>query len=128
MNEKLFLYVGVAEKKGQYKVRWANNEARIIALEKDGQRDIRLLPLPHAMSKLDSVLFIKDFEDFADEQAQSAIIDFLSTNKVVAKPVVKPTPVVAAPLDVSDVIDEMVYEDPFVMDVVDEEELDDMPF
>ncbi len=76
MNEKLFLYAGVSCVKHEYKVRFANDEKRIKALEKDGQTDVRLVNLPEAMTKDAAVSFIKTLDVFQDDDAQAAFHDY----------------------------------------------------
>lgn len=75
-SSKLFLYAGVACVKGEYKVRFANDEKRIDALRKDGQEDVRLVNLPEPMTKEQSIAFIKTLDVFEDEDAQAAFTDF----------------------------------------------------
>lgn len=107
-TEKTFLFVGVAEKKGIYKVRWANTKARIEALYKDGQQDVRLVELPCAMNKIDSVTFIMGTGVFPDDNAQAAFYDFLTTAKK-SPLIIKPT-IVMPEKEVS-VVEELDTED-----------------
>jgi hypothetical protein len=89
-EEQMFGFVGVACYKGQYKVRWANDARRKLALEKDGQTDVRLVQLEQPMTKYDAVMAIKDMEDFEDLEAQQAFDDFLNTNVKIIKAVKAP--------------------------------------
>ena len=77
-NEKTFTVAGVSDLNGIYKLRVANSTDRVKVLKRNGHEDIRLFPLPHAMTKLEAVLAIKDMEGFEDIEAQQAFADFLS--------------------------------------------------
>jgi len=58
-DNKLFKVAGVSAVKGQYKVRFANDMARVKVLIKTDHTDIELMELPSAMSKGDIVTFLK---------------------------------------------------------------------
>jgi hypothetical protein len=58
-DNKLFKVAGVSAVKGQYKVRFANDMARIKVLIKTDHTDIELMELPKAMSKGEIVTFLK---------------------------------------------------------------------
>lgn len=58
-NSKLFSVAGVSKFNGQFKVRFANDLARVKLLHKNGNTDIELIELPEPMSKADIVTFLK---------------------------------------------------------------------
>ena len=113
-----FLFAGVAAKNDVYKVRFATDEKRIAALSKDGQVDIRLVPLPEAMDKLDAARFISTLDLFQDAEAQYCILEYIKTEEVKASKGTKQK----GPAVVQDVVVEA--DEP----VVDSAELDDLPY
>ena len=88
--EKTFTVAGVSCLKGVYKVRHANNLDRVKVLQANEHEDIRLIELPHAMSKTEAVQYLislptnDKIEDealktfFDDIEAQQAFDDFLA--------------------------------------------------
>lgn len=56
---KMFSVAGVSHFKGQFKVRFANDLARVKLLMKNDNTDIELIELPEPMSKPDAVKFLK---------------------------------------------------------------------
>ncbi len=58
-DNKLFKVAGVSAVKGQYKVRFANDMARVKVLIKTDHTDIELMELPRAMSKGEIADFLK---------------------------------------------------------------------
>ena len=56
---KMFTVAGVSHFKGQFKVRFANDLARVKLLMKNDNTDIELVELPNAMTKPDAVKFLK---------------------------------------------------------------------
>ena len=58
-DNKLFKVAGVSAVKGQYKVRFANDMARVKVLIKTDHTDIELMELPRAMSKGEIATFLK---------------------------------------------------------------------
>lgn len=58
-SAKMFTVAGVSQFKGQFKVRFANDLARVKLLMKNDNTDIELLELPEPMSKPDAVKFLK---------------------------------------------------------------------
>lgn len=58
-DNKLFKVAGVSAVKGQYKVRFANDMARVKVLVKTDHTDIELMELPNAMTKAEIVTFLK---------------------------------------------------------------------
>jgi hypothetical protein len=51
MSNKTFKYVGVSTLKGQRKVRYATDNARIKVLTRNGHTDVEFVELPRAMTK-----------------------------------------------------------------------------
>ncbi len=99
-TEKTFSIVGVSTLKGEVKVRFANDIARVKVLAKGGHEDIVLIQLDNAMSKQDAVNFIKDLPEFSHVDAQLAISDYLVKTAIADKPKREPKqkPVVAEPI------------------------------
>ena len=58
-SAKMFTVAGVSQFKGQFKVRFANDLARVKLLMKNDNTEIELLELPEPMSKSDAVKFLK---------------------------------------------------------------------
>lgn len=58
-DNKLFKVAGVSAVKGQYKVRFANDMARVKVLIKTDHTDIELMELPRAMTKGEISTFLK---------------------------------------------------------------------
>jgi hypothetical protein len=58
-SAKMFSVAGVSQFKGQFKVRFANDLARVKLLMKNDNTEIELLELPEPMSKPDAVKFLK---------------------------------------------------------------------
>ena len=58
-DNKLFRVAGVSAVKGQYKVRFANDMARVKVLIKTDHTDIELMELPSAMTKAEIATFLK---------------------------------------------------------------------
>jgi hypothetical protein len=85
-NEKTFTIAGVSLCKGMYKVRHANDTARIKTLEKTGHTEIVLVELPNAMTKVAAAEFIADLPEFAYAEAQVAITSLLDTAKAAVEP------------------------------------------
>jgi hypothetical protein len=76
---QLFTFAGVSDLNGEYKARFANDAMRVKVLDKNGHRDIRLVPLPNAMTKREAVEYIMALDEFDDIEAQRAFDDLLST-------------------------------------------------
>ena len=91
-GDQLYTFAGIACKKGEFKVRWANTADRVKALIKDGQTDVHLVQLTSAMTKRDAVLSIMDLEEFDYLEAQHAFDDFIGNVKIIKLD--KPTEVV----------------------------------
>jgi hypothetical protein len=108
MTEKLFTFCGISDLKGQYKVRFANDEKRVTVLIKGDHYDVRLIQLPEPMTKLNAAQFILTAADFDDDIAQATISDFITTESAKALPkvkVAKQTPVTKV-IATEEVIDE----------------------
>ena len=71
MNET-FKVAGVSNHKGTYKVRFANDLARVKVLSK-GDTEIALMDLPQAMTKPEVVAFLKTTEMYANPSYREAI-------------------------------------------------------
>jgi hypothetical protein len=63
MTNKTFAVAGVSKTKGQYKVRFANDIARVKILAKTDQ-DIELMTLPNEMTKGEIVQFLLTQESY----------------------------------------------------------------
>lgn len=96
-TDKLFTVVGVSKLKGEYKVRFANDQMRIKVLAKHGHEDPRLLQLDTAMTKLDAVKALAKADEFQDTFAQSAIADYLDRKDAAPKATKATGPAVKAP-------------------------------
>jgi hypothetical protein len=105
-DNKLFKVAGVSAVKGQYKVRFANDMARVKVLVKTEHTDIDLINLPRAMTKGEIASFLKttslmDKEVYrhAIEAADSKYNDTASQVVKVTKPakVARSTKTKAAP-------------------------------
>jgi len=72
-DNKLFKVAGVSAVKGQYKVRFANDMARVKVLIKTDHTDIELMELPSAMSKGQAATFLKTTSLMDKEQYRHAI-------------------------------------------------------
>lgn len=77
---KTFKYAGTSVKNGATKVRWAQDEKRVAALEKDGQTDVVLAELPVPMSKLHAVKYISTLAAFGGVEQQTAIAEYLAAH------------------------------------------------
>lgn len=53
-----FTHCGVSRYKGEFKVRWANDAARVKVLAKNGHTDIDVIELPSPMGKLEAVQYL----------------------------------------------------------------------
>ena len=95
--EKTFTVAGVSDLNGVYKLRVANSTSRYGVLHRNGHLDIRLIELPHAMTKLEATDYLmgiptnKDIHKddkiktmFIDDNAQQAFADFYAKVKVTA--------------------------------------------
>jgi len=152
--EKTFTVAGVSCLKGEYKVRHANNLDRVKVLQANEHEDIRLIELPHAMSKTDAVHYLlglptnDEIKDtalktfFEDIDAQQAFDDFLSAKapkppkpakapkepkvkKAVAEVVDVHEDLVETPVDLTDLYESVGLVPPTVYeDAVAEEEVD----
>lgn len=53
-----FTHAGVSRYKGEFKVRWANDAARVKILAKNGHTDIDVIELPEAKTKVEAVQYL----------------------------------------------------------------------
>jgi hypothetical protein len=88
-TDKQFSVIGVSTLNGDTKVRFANDTMRIKILSKNGHTAIQLIELSETMTKVDAVKTIKELPEFADINAQDAIMEYLAKNDKTATVVVK---------------------------------------
>jgi hypothetical protein len=117
MTDKSFNVCGVSTLNGDTKVRFANDVMRIKVLAKNGHTDIQLAELPEAMTKVEAAKFIAALPEFAGDEAQAAIAEYLdkhdkqpkaATKKAVASvkvPKTKTAKVAAPKVDLDDMED-----------------------
>jgi hypothetical protein len=77
--EKTFTVTGVSERKGEVKVRFANDMDRVKTLIKTGHIDINLFELPQPMTRMQIAVYLQSI-DFANgdpvvEQAVNKLAD-----------------------------------------------------
>ena len=72
-DNKLFKVAGVSASKGQYKVRFANDMARVKVLIKTDNTDVELMELPKAMTKGEIASFLKTTDLMNKEVYRQAI-------------------------------------------------------
>ena len=87
-DNKLFKVAGVSAVKGQYKVRFANDMARVKVLIKTDHTDIELMELPSAMSKGQAATFLRTTSLMDKEQYRHAIEAADAKYNSAAKPAV----------------------------------------
>jgi len=90
-DNKLFKVAGVSAVKGQYKVRFANDMARVKVLVKTEHTDIDLINLPRAMTKGEIATFLKTTSLMDKEVYRRAIEAADSKYNEAALPAVKVT-------------------------------------
>jgi hypothetical protein len=76
-TDKLFSVVGVSCLNGEYKVRFANDTARVKVLGKHGHTDVVMIELDEAVSKVEAATFIQSLDEFQHPLVQAAISEFL---------------------------------------------------
>jgi hypothetical protein len=64
MTNKTFKIVGKSNLDGKVKVRFANDMTRVKQLIKSGHTDVELFELPTAMTKTDSIAYVKEKQLF----------------------------------------------------------------
>ena len=69
----VFTVAGVSKWNNEFKVRFANDLARVKMLVKRGNTDIELIELPREMSKPEIVTFLKSTELYKNPQYAAAI-------------------------------------------------------
>lgn len=89
MTEKTFTVAGTSNLNGDIKVRFANDAMRVKVLIKNGHKDVVLIELPEAMTKLDAAKFIQSLPEFQGETEQMVIADFIGRDAS-KEPKVKP--------------------------------------
>lgn len=96
----MFKVAGVSKHKGKYKVRFANDMARVKVLDKGGHTDINLIEVPKAMKKGDVVKYLigrKEFTGEAREALKAADVKYNGEKTVKVKAKAKSVKVKAAP-------------------------------
>lgn len=73
--DKLFQYAGVTTKKGRVKVRFCNDLVRIKVLDKDGDKNINFIEMPHSMTKPECVKHLQTVEMYELSENKIAIDD-----------------------------------------------------
>jgi predicted metal-dependent RNase len=89
-TDKMFTVVGTSKLDGEYKVRFANDIMRVKVLAKHGHKDVTLVELDEAVSKLDAAIFIKSLDEFAGPNEQAAIDEYIEKNTPKEPKVAKP--------------------------------------
>jgi hypothetical protein len=90
-TDKLFKVVGISNKDGDYKVRFANDIMRIKVLTKGGHTDVRLMELDTPMSKMAAVVAMSKQDEFQDVAAKATIAEYVDRNTPRTKPEATPT-------------------------------------
>jgi hypothetical protein len=72
-NDKSFKVTGVSRCGGDFKVRFANDMARVKVLQKTGHDEIELVEMPLAVSKGECATFLKGTELYARADYKAAI-------------------------------------------------------
>ncbi len=90
-TDKLFKVVGISNKDGDYKVRFANDIMRIKVLTKGGHTDVRLMELDEPMTKMDAVVAMSKEDEFQDVAAKATIAEYIERNTPRTKPEATPT-------------------------------------
>ena len=72
-NDKSFKVTGVSRCGGDFKVRFANDMARVKVLQKTGHDEIELVEMPSAVSKGECATFLKGTELYARAEYKAAI-------------------------------------------------------
>ena len=81
MTTKTYTVAGTSNLDGVTKVRFANDmSSRVSTLVNKGHEDIRLVELPHAMTKTEACRFVYDKSDFQDADCQEAIETWVVNN------------------------------------------------
>lgn len=84
-----FTHAGVSRYKGEFKVRWANDAARVKVLAKNGHTDIDVIELPEAKTKVDAVEYLLSINfDNGNAAVRAALEEALDKRqeKTAAKP------------------------------------------
>ena len=90
-TDKMFKIVGISNKDGDYKVRFANDIMRIKVLAKGGHTDVRLMELDTPMSKMEAVVAMSKQDEFQDVAAKATIAEYIERNTPKRKPESTPT-------------------------------------
>lgn len=68
-----YSFAGTSVLKGELKVRFANSDARAKQLAKLGDTDVNIVPLPHAMDKIQAVAFLLESGFVKTDAVRSAL-------------------------------------------------------
>ena len=79
-----YTFAGTSVTKGKLKVRFANSDARAKQLEKLGDTDVNIVPLPHVMDKTTAVAYLLE-SGFAKDVLIRAALEAEVAPKVKAK-------------------------------------------
>lgn len=90
-TDKLFKVVGISNKDGDYKIRFANDIMRIKVLTKGGHTDVRLMELDEPMTKMAAVVEMAKQDEFQDVAAKATIAEYIERNTPRTKPEATPT-------------------------------------
>jgi hypothetical protein len=88
-TDKLYTVAGTSTLNGETKTRFANDTMRIKVLAKNGHTDIQLAELPEAMTKVEAAKFLATLPEFAGDEAQGAIAEYLAKHDKQPKSQVK---------------------------------------
>ena len=81
MTNKTYTVAGTSNLNGQTKVRFANDmSSRVSTLVKNGHEDIRMIELPHAMTKTEACRYIYAAGQFQNPECQEAIETWVVNN------------------------------------------------
>jgi len=81
MTTKTYTVAGTSNLNGVTKVRFANDlSSRVSTLVKNGHEDIRMITLPHAMTKTEACRYIYEAGRFQTARCQEAIETWVVNN------------------------------------------------
>lgn len=81
MTDKTYTVAGTSNLNGVYKVRFSNDlSSRVNTLVKNGHEDIRMITLPHAMTKTEACRYIYGAGQFQTTECQEAIETWVVNN------------------------------------------------
>jgi len=81
MTTKTYTVAGTSNHKLETKVRFANDlSSRVRTLHKNGHEDIRMITLPHPMTKTEACRFLYENDNFQLPECQEAIENWVVNN------------------------------------------------